>query len=165
MNRRQKVILTNTITVIAVTAIAVAAMINLKNWVNRSESMRAMENLSKIISQYRGKYGSIPPESYVDGIKEELEGKVRLGKVVYRAQWIDFGSKPDEILAYTEQPHSSWLFSKKRIAIHLNGRVEWMDEREFKDLLAKQQSSQEIEMLRKKPNQPSPPSANPVFNP
>lgn len=165
MNRRQKAILTNTTTVIVVTAIAVVAMINLKNWVNRSESMRAMEDLGRIVSQYRGKYGCVPPESYVDGIKEELEGHARLGKVIYRAQWIDFESKPDEILAYTEQPYSSWLFGKKHIVLRLDGRVEWMDKREFKALLAKQQSSQEIEMLQKKLKQASPPSSNPVFSP
>jgi hypothetical protein len=165
MNRRQKAILINTTTVIVVTTIAVAAMINLKNWVNRSESMRAMENLGRMVSQYRGKYGSVPPESYVDGIREELEGRARLGKVIYRAQWIDFESKPGEILAYTEQPHSSWLLGKKHVILRLDGRAEWMDEREFKTLLARQQSSQEIEMLNKKLKQASPPYSNPLFNP
>jgi hypothetical protein len=165
MNRRQKAILTNSTTVIAVTAIAVVAMINLKNWINRSESMRAMENLGRIVSQYRGKYGSIPPESYVDGIKDELEGHARLGKVIYRARWIDFESSPDEILAYTEQPYSSWLFGKKYIVLRLNGRAEWMDKQEFEPMLAKQQSSQELEMLHERLKETSPPSSNPVFNP
>jgi hypothetical protein len=158
MNRRQKAILRNTTTVIVVTAIAVIAMINLKNWVNRSESMRAMEDLGRIVSQYRGKYSCVPSESYVDGIKEELEGHARLGKMIYRAQWIDFESKPDAILAYTEQPYSSWLFGKQHIVLRLDGRVEWMDKREFEALLAKQQSSQEIELLHKKLKQDSSPS-------
>jgi hypothetical protein len=149
MNRRQKAILTNTILVLVITTIAVAAMINLKNWVNRSEAMRAMEHLSRIVLQHRGKYGSVPPESYIDRIKEELEGHVRLGKVIYRAQWINFESKPDEILAYTESYHSSWLFGKKHIVLRLDGRVEWMDKRELDTLLAQQQSPQELEMLRK----------------
>jgi hypothetical protein len=149
MNRRQKTILRNTTAVIVITAIAVAAMIDLKNWVNRSEAMRAMEHLSRIVLQYREKYGSVPPESYIDRIKEELEGHVRLGEVIYRAQWISFESTPDEILAYTERPHSSWLFGKKHIVLRLDGRVEWMDNRELETLLAQQQSSQELEMLRK----------------
>jgi hypothetical protein len=157
MNRRQKSILRNTTTVIVITAIAVAAMINLKNWVNRSESMRAMEHLGRIVLQYREKYGSVPPESHIDRIKEELEGHVRLGKVIYRAQWISFESTPDEILAYTERPYSSWLFGKKHIVLRLNGRVEWMDKREIETLLAQQQSSQELEMLRKESKQASPP--------
>jgi len=165
MNRRQKTILKNTATVIFVTSIAVVAMINLKNWVNRSESMRAMEDLGRIVSQYRGKYGRVPPESYVDEIKEKLEGHARLGDVIYRAQWIDFESKSDEILAYTEQPRSSWLFGKKHIVLRFDGRVEWMDKREFETLLAQQQSSQELEILHKELKQTSPPFSNPVFSP
>jgi hypothetical protein len=165
MNGQQKTILINTATVITITALAVSAMISLKNWVNRSESMRAMEDLGQMVLQYREKYGSVPPESYIDRIKEELEGYVRLGKVIYRAQWIGFESTPDEILAYTERPHSSWLFGKKHIVLRLDGRVEWMDERELDTLLAQQQSSQELEMLRKESKQASPPSSNPVFSP
>jgi hypothetical protein len=165
MNRRQKTILINTTTVLVITAIAVAAMIDLKNWVNRSEAMRAMEHLSRIVLQYREKYGSVPPESYIDRIKEELEGHVRLGEVIYRAQWISFESTPDKILAYTERHHSSWLFGKKCIILRLDGRVEWMDKRELETLLAQQQSSQELEMLRKESKQASPPSSNFTFSP
>jgi len=165
MNRRQKAILRNTTTVIAITAIAVVAMINLKNWVNHSEAMRAMEHLGRIVLQYRQNYGSVPPESYIDRIKEELEGHVRLGKVIYRAQWIDFESTPDEILAYTEKHHSSWLFGKRYVVLRLDGRVEWMDKQELEALLAQQQSSQELEILHKEPRQVSPPSSDLVFPP
>jgi hypothetical protein len=165
MNRRQKAILTNTAVVLVITATAVAAMINLKNWVNRSEATRAMENLSRIVLQYREKYGSVPPESYIDRIKEELEGHARLGKVIYRAQWINFESPPDEILAYTEGPYSSRLFGKKYIVLRLDGRVEWMDKKELDTLLAKRQSSQELELLLKKSKQASPPSSNFTLNP
>jgi hypothetical protein len=165
MNGRQKAILRDTTTVIAITAITVVAMINLKNWVNRSEAMRAMEHLGRIVLQYREKYGSVPPESYIDRIKEELEGHVRLGKVIYRAQWIDFESPPDAILAYTEKHHSSWLFGKKYIALYLDGRVEWMDKQKFETLLAQQQSSQERQMLHKELKQVSPPSSNLTFSP
>ncbi len=138
-----------------ITAIAVTGMINLKNWVNYSEATRAMEHLSRMVMQHREKYGSIPPESYIDRIKEELEGHARLGKVIYRAQWINFESKPDEILAYTENYHSSWLFGQKYLILRLDGRVEWMDKKELKELLAKQQSDQELEMLNKKLKQDS----------
>jgi hypothetical protein len=157
MNRRQKAILSDTTTVLVITAIAVAAMVNIKNWVNRSEAMRAMEHLGRIVLQYREKYGSVPPESYIDRIKEELEGHVRLGEVIYRARWIDFESTPDEILAYTKRCYSSWLFGKKYIILRLNGRVEWMDKQKLDTLLAQQQSSQELEMLHKKLKQVSPP--------
>lgn len=148
-----------------VTAIAVVAMINLKNWVNRSEAERAMEHLSRIVLQHRGKYGSVPPESYIDRIKEELEGHARLGKVIYRAQWINFESKPDDILAYTENYHSSRLLGQKYLILRLDGRVEWMDKKELETLLAQQQSSQELEMLNKRLKQASPPSSDVVFNP
>lgn len=148
-----------------VTAVAVTAMINLKNWVNRSESMRAMEHLSRIVLQHREKYGSVPPESYIDRIKEELEGNVRLGKLIYRAQWINYESKPDDILAYTENYHSSWLLGKKYLILRLDGRVEWIAKQKLESLLAKQQSSQELEMLHKKLKQASPPSSNPFFGP
>jgi hypothetical protein len=165
MNRRQKIMVTNTATVMVVTAIAVAAMIGLKNWVNRSESMRAMENLGRVVLQYREKYGSVPPESYIKGIKEELEGHARLGKVIYRAQWIDFESPPDEILAYTERPYSSWLFGKKYIVLHLNGRADWMGKQNFEALLAQRQSSQELELLHKKLEQASPQGFDLTFSP
>lgn len=157
MNRRQKAILRNTTTVIVITAIAVASMVNFKNLINRSEAMRAMEHLGRIVLQYRKNYGSVPSESYVDRIKEELEGRARLGKVNYRAQWLDFESTPDEILAYTERYHHSWLFDKGYIVLRLDGRVEWMDKQKLETLLAQQQSSMEIEMLRKKSKQVSPP--------
>jgi hypothetical protein len=165
MNKRQKAILRNAITVIVITAIAVAAMINLKNWVNRSEAMRAMEHLGRIVLQYRKNYGSVPPESYIDRIKEELEGHVRLGEVIYRAQWIDFESPPDAILAYTEKPRRLWLFSKGYVVLRLDGRVEWMDKQELETLLAQQQTSQELEMLRKGSKQFSPPSSDLTFSP
>jgi hypothetical protein len=141
-----------------VTTIAVAGMINLKNWVNHSEATRAMENLSRIVLQHREKYGPVPSESYIDRIKEELEGHARLGKVIYRAQWISFESPPDEILAYTENYHSSWLFGKKYLILRLDGRVEWMDKKELETLLAQRQSSQELEMLHEKLKQDSNPS-------
>ena len=149
MNKRQKNILIDSTTVIIITVIAVVAMINLKNWVNRSEAIRAMEHLGQIVLQYRKNYGSVPPESYVDRIKEDLEGYARLGEVNYRAQWIDFESTSDEILAYTEKHRTSWLFGKGYVVLHLDGRVEWMDKQEFENLLAQQQSPMEIEMLRK----------------
>ncbi len=143
MNRRQKVILIYFITVIVVTAIAVVAIINFKDWVNRSEAMRAMEHLSKIVLQYRQKHGLVPPEPYVDDIKESLEGYVRLGSLQYRARWLDLESTPDEILAYTKKNYRSLLVGKGYIVLRLDGNVEWMGKQEFETLLAQQQSPME----------------------
>jgi len=72
-------------------------MVELKNWVNRSEAMRAMEHLGSLIASYRQKNGSVPPQSYVDAMKKSLEGQARLGNLQYRARWIEFNSPPDTI--------------------------------------------------------------------
>jgi len=150
MNRRQKTILRDTTTVIVITAVAVVAMINFKDWINRSEAMRAMEHLGRIVLQHRKNYGSVSPESHIDRIKEELEGHVRLGNLQYRARWIDLDATPDEILAYTEKKYRSSLLSDGYVVLRLDGRVEWMDKQEFETLLAQQQNPMEIEMLRSK---------------
>jgi len=145
MNKRQKAIIINFAAVITATIIAVAAMINVKDWVNRSEAMRAMEHLSRIVLQYRKENGSVPPESYIDRIKENLEGYVRLGNLKYRARWIDPDSSPDEILAYTEKNYRSFILGKGFVVLRLDGRVEWMDKQKFKTSLTQQQKHLETE--------------------
>ncbi len=149
MNKRQKAILIDFTTVIVATAIAVLAMIIFKDWINRSEATRAIQQLGQTVLQYRKDHGSVPPESYVDRIKENLEGHVRLGSLQYRARWIDFESTPDEILAYTEKNYRSLFFGKGFIVLRLNGTVEWMEEEQFKTLLAQQQSPIEKELTQK----------------
>ena len=148
MNRRQKAILTNIITVIIITVLAVVAMINFKDWVNRSETVRAMEYLGKITMQYRKEHGSVPPQSYVDRVEEDLPGGVRLGSLQYRGLWISFESPGDEILAYAEKKYPSSFLHNGFVVLRLDGRVEWMGEEEFKKLLAKQQSPMERQMLK-----------------
>ena len=149
MNRRQKNILRNFIFVIIITIIAILAMINFKDMINRSEAMRAMRNLGQIVLRYREEHGSVPPESYVHRIKGNLEGYVRLGDLKYRARWIDFDSSPDEILAYSEKKYHSSLLLNGFIVLRLNGKVEWINSKSFEALLAQQQSQMEIEMTRK----------------
>ena len=149
MNRRQKSILINAISVITITSIAVVAMINLKDWVNRSEAMRAMEDLGNLVLQYRQENGSVPPQSYVNNIKTNLKGHVRLGDLQYRALWIDFDSKPDDVLAYVEKKYHSLVLSRGFIVLRLDGRVEWMQKQQLDVLLARQQSRMEIETLPK----------------
>ncbi len=154
MNRRQKAILRDFATVIVITAIAVVAMINFKDWVNRSEAMRAMEHVRREVKQYRDKRGSLPSKSWVDTQRENLPGNVRLGNLQYRGRWIDFESTPDEILAYTERNYRFRLVGKGYIVLRLGavlkdeGRVEWMDKQEFETLLARQQSQMEVETLQ-----------------
>jgi len=149
VNRRQKAILIDFVVVITITAVAVLAMINLKDWVNRSEAMRAVEQLGQEVLNYRNEHGSVPPESYIDSIKESLQGRARLGKLWYRARWIDFDCPPDEILAYSEKNYHSLFLSSGFIVLRLDGKVEWMDKQKFEALLARQQSPLEIQTMKK----------------
>jgi len=149
MNKRQKAIVVEFVTVIVITAIAVVVMINFKDWVNRSEAIGAMEQLSDEVISYRKEYGAVPPESYVTDIKRNLKGWVRLGDLKYRAQWIDLEATPDEILAYTERKYPSSLLKDGYVVLRLDGRVEWMGKQQFENLLAQQQSKTEIDMLRR----------------
>jgi hypothetical protein len=150
MNRRQKAVLIESIAVIVLTAVAVWGMINFKDWVNRSEAMRAMEQLGQKALQYRQQHGAVPPETYVESIKESLEGHVRLGNLRYRAQWIDFESTPDDVLAYTERDYHSLLVGKGYVVLRLDGRVQWMSRKDFRQLLSQQRrkSPEEIQMLQ-----------------
>jgi len=124
-------------------------MINLKDWVNRSEAILAMEDLGKLVLQYRQENGSVPPQSFVDNIKTNLKGHARLGDIQYRALWIDFDSTPDDVLAYVEKKYRSFVLSNGFIVLRLDGRVEWMQKQQLDILLAWQQSRMEIETLPK----------------
>ena len=148
MNKRQKAILIRFITVLVITAAAVVAMTNLKDWVNRSEAMLAMDNLGQIVLRYRKENGSVPPQAWVDRQRENLPGNARLGNLHYRAMWINFESTKNEILAYTERNYRSLLVGKGYVVLRLDGRVEWIDKQNFRNLLDKQQSPQEIQMTQ-----------------
>ena len=149
MNRRQKTILRDFATVIVITAIAVVAMIIFKDFVNRSEAMRAMEDLGQRVLKYRQKHSLVPPKSWVDRQRENLPGNVRLGRLQYRALWIDFESTPDEILAYTERNYNSLFLGDGFIVLRLDGRVKWMGKQEFDILLPEQQRQMETETLQR----------------
>ena len=149
MNKLQKRILANFVVVLLVTATAVVGMVELKNLVNRSEAMRAMESLGRVVSDYKQKNGSIPPESYVDVIIKSLEGQLRLGNLCYRAQWIAFDSPPDTILAYAIKNYRSLFSRPGAIVLRFDGRVEWMDKASFDKLIAGQQTPMELEMAPK----------------
>lgn len=151
MNKRQKSILLNFATVTTITMIAVVGMVNLKDWINRSESIRAMEHLSRIVLQYRKNNGSIPPKSYIDEIKANLEGRAQLGEINYRARWISFESTPDEILAYAEKDYGSSLLRDGYVVLRLNGHVEWISKQEFDTLLPESEREMEFEMLHRRP--------------
>jgi len=149
MNKRQKSILINFVTVIVITTIAVIAMINFKDWVNHSEATRAMEQLGQEAIAYRKKHGSVPPESHISNVKEDLQGSARMGGLQYRARWIGFDPSPDEILAYIKRDYHSVFLGDGYIVLRLDGRVEWMGKKQFETLLTEQQSPMEAEMTHK----------------
>ena len=146
MDKRQKSIIYNFILVFVITMAAVVGLINFKDYVNRGEAMRAMEQLGRIVLAYRAQHGSVPAKYYVDEIKKNLEGSARLGQLRYRARWIEFGATGDEVLAYTQKRYHSSIFGSGYVVLRLDGRVEWMKKKEFRVLLDAQQSAEEREL-------------------
>jgi hypothetical protein len=124
-------------------------MIHLKDHVNRSEAMRAMGQLGEHVLAYRQEHGSLPAQSFVDGIEDQLEGSVRIGNVRYRALWIGLDASGDTILAYSQKRHAASLLADGYVVLRLDGRVEWMPIAEFEALLASQQTVAEIEAGKK----------------
>lgn len=148
MNKRQRSIITNFIFVTVGTTIFIGVMMNVKDVINKSEAIRAMEVLGQGVSKYRDKNHSTPPESYFNRLKNSAS-TIRLGDVHYRAQWIGFDNGPDTILAYS---YKNYKFFVKRgyVVMRLGGNVEWIERREFTELLKKQQTETEINLLNKR---------------
>jgi hypothetical protein len=149
MNRQQKWVLTNFILVVLITTVAVLGMIELKNCVNRSESMRSIEQLNQAVAAYKQKNGSVPPESHIEGLKQSFEGQLRLGKLNYRARWIKFDSPPETILVYVKKDYHSFFYHPGVIVLRIDGRIDWMTPESFDKLLASQQTPLETEMTPK----------------
>jgi len=142
MDKRQKSLIREFILVCVIIVAVVLGLLNFKDYVNRTEGIRAMEQLGRIVLSYRQSHGSVPPEYYVDQIKGKLEGSARLGGLIYRARWIEYGATSNEILAYTRRDYGM-IIGAGYIVLRLDGRVEWMGEKEFKKLLGSQQSPDE----------------------
>jgi hypothetical protein len=143
MNKRQRALLIESLFVLIATIAAVVGMMHLKDYVNRSEALRAMSQLGGRILEYRKQYGSLPPQSFVDSIKEEVEGAVRIGNVTYRAIWIGLDAPDDTILAYSEKRHSASFLKDGYVVLRLDGTVEWLPTRAFAALFATQQAPAE----------------------
>ncbi len=147
MNKRQRSIITNFIFVTAGTAIFVGVMINVKDVINKSEAIRAMELLGEEVRKYRDNYHSTPPEAYFNQLQRSVS-TVRLSDIQYRAQWIGFDSGPDTVLAYSYKDYG-FLVERGFVVMRLDGSVEWIERREFVKLLKKQQTDAEIKLLNK----------------
>jgi len=149
MYKHQKAVIRNFIFVTSLTIIIILSMLCFKDVTNRSESIRAMNHLSKVVLDYRQQSGSVPAESYIDNVRKSLEGYVRLGKIYYRARWVTFESSNDEILAYVIKEYTPFFLDDGAIVLRLDGRVEWLAKAEFESILADQQSAMELEVLGK----------------
>jgi len=149
VDKRQRAILVEVLTVITITVVAVAAMINFKDYVNRSEAITAMEHLSERVLEYKAKNGRVPPNSLIISIKGQLKGNVRLGELHYRGLWVNFDADPNEILAYAQKAYPSSVLGDGYIMLQLDGTVKWMGKKEFEELLASQQSDVETEMIQR----------------
>ena len=147
MNKRQRSVITNLIFVTAGTAVFVVVMINVKDVINKSEAIRAMELLGKEVRKYHDNYHSTPPESYFNQLKDPVS-TVRLGEVQYRAQWIGFDDGPDTVLAYSYKNYG-FLAKRGYVVMRLDGSVEWIERNEFIKLLKKQQTDAEVKLLNK----------------
>ncbi|MCF7973881.1 MAG: hypothetical protein K9N55_08705 [Phycisphaerae bacterium] len=128
---RQKRLLIDVAVVLTITALAVVSMIHLKDYINRREALLAMEQLGEKILAYREAQGALPPEETVQGLMNQVAGRARLGRFTYRAPWITPESKPDALLAFTQQDYESLLVSDGYIVLRLNGTVQWLDARQF----------------------------------
>lgn len=148
MNRRQRALLIESILVLAATALAVVGLMHLKDYINRSEALRAMDQLGGYVLDYRREHGSLPPESFIDGIKGRLEGALRLGSVKYRALYIGLDAPDDTILAYSLRRYPTSFLADGYVVLRLDGTVEWLPTPRFADLFATQR-------LPAEPNLPS----------
>ncbi len=146
MNKYQRRVIVKAVVVVLVTTFFVVGMSEFKNVVNRSEAMRAMEDLGQKILTYRKEHGTIPPQNYLNRIRETLPGHARLGNLHYRARWIGFEADDKDILAYAPKGYNSLLTGSGAIFLTLDGQVQWMDKSEFQSLLEKQQSQLEKEL-------------------
>jgi len=135
-------------TVLVITLIAVVAMINFKDYINRREAITAMRQLGKIVLEYRRQNARVPSESVFLSEKDNVKGSARLSNLVYRGLWIDFEAEPNDILAYAEKNYPSSLLDDGYVVLMFDANTVWMDKAEFERLLKQQQSEVEIEMTR-----------------
>lgn len=135
MNRRQKMLLIQFIVVIVITCVLVVVMYGMKEVVNRNESMRAMTHLSRLLTQYRQKYGSLPDEDYIDQVRDQLEGWARFGEPVYRLKWIGQNAPDAEVLTYVKKQYSGLMVNDGYVIMRMNGNVEWLSKNNFEKMM------------------------------
>jgi hypothetical protein len=148
MNKAQKQLLTNLVGTVVIISAFIFGFENFKDYVNKSEAIRAFNQLGQKIFDYRKQYGQLPSEFLIANLKEQLEGSRRVGNIFYRAQWVSIDSPPETIVAYTEKKYHS-LIESGFVVLRLDGQVLYLPRKEFNELLAKQQTSAETEEMKK----------------
>jgi hypothetical protein len=148
MNKAQKQLLTHLTGTAIVIAIFIFGFGNFKDYVNKSEAVRAYRQLGQEVLKYRNQTGQLPSEATIANLKEQLEGSARVGNIEYRAQYISIDSPPDSIVAYSEKNYR-WLVKSGFVVLLLDGRVLYMSPKEFNGLLTKQQTAFEAEQIKK----------------
>lgn len=138
MNKKQKNFLIKFVLVIAITVIMVIGVSNFKEYVNRSETLRAMTDLNQRIIEYRKLNGTLPSEDFINTIRSDLMGSARVGNIEYRGKYIDYLSGPSSVLAYSKKEFSGFLIPDGYVVLRLNGQVQWLTADEFKTEMALQ---------------------------
>jgi len=141
--------LAEVVTVLVLTLGAVVAMINFKDYVNRSEAITAMQQVGRLVLNHQAQTGKVPPESMIQSRMKDIKGSARLSSFVYRGLWIDFEAEPNAILAYAEKNYPSSLLDDGYVVLQFDGKVSWMQDDEFEPLLDQQQSDVEKDMARR----------------
>ena len=130
---RKKRLMIDVGVVLVITAVAVVSMIHLKDYINRREALLAVQQLGEKILAYQETQGSLPPEETVQALKQQVSGRARLGRLTYRAPWITPQSRPDSLLAFTQQDYNSLIVSNGFIILRLDGTVQWLNTQQFTD--------------------------------
>jgi len=147
--------------VLATTVVAVVGLMHLKDYINRSEALRAMNQLGEYVLRYRKQHGSLPPGAFVDGIKDRLEGAARLGSVKYRALYIGPNAPGDTVLAYSLRRYPTSFLADGYVVLRLDGTVGWMTPYQFEDLFAAQRVPAEPNLPGERPSASFPPFISP----
>lgn len=121
---------------------------NFKDYVNKTETIRAFNQLGEKITEHRKRTGILPSESAIRDIKQQIEGAVRVGNIQYRAQWISIDSPPETIVAYAEKKYGTFIESGF-VLLRLDGLVEYLPPDKFNAILSKQETMAEAEEIKK----------------
>lgn len=143
MNRRQKSLFINILTVSVVTIIAMFALFDLRNHVNRKEAGRAITYLATVITDFKKNSGYLPPKRYVEAARKKIPENVRLSNFYYRARWISFDDKPDTPLAYSRLIQNSVFYKSCYIVLKLDCTIETVPQDDFEKKLEQIQSEAE----------------------